>query len=303
MSTRSILILGATGKQGRALVQSLVASPVFSPSKYTLYAVTRDPSSASAKRLASISSAIKLVQGDLKDAKAPFRSLSSPPWGVFIITMPGGSQEEVIGKALVDESVKAGAKHIVHSSVERGPGNDGFNATDVPHFATKHGVEQRLMDAANDSDGKLTYTILRPVFFLDNLEWGFIGKVISAAWRDNVKRPLQVVDTKDIGVLGANAFLQSDSPDYRNKAISVAGDELTYEQADKIFKEKTGQPIPSTYGFIASIMLWVSHDLSQMFKFFRDPGFGTDMEHMSKLTKPTTFSDWVDKSKYAKKSV
>ena len=216
--------------------------------------------------------------------------------------MPGGSQEEVQGKAFVDESVKAGAKHIVYSSVERGPGNDGFNPTDVPHFATKHGVEKRLMDAANDSSGQLTYTILRPVFFLDNFEWGFIGKVIAAAWRDNVKRPLQVVDTKDIGVLSANAFLQSDSPDYRNKSISVAGDELTYEQADKIFKEKTGQPMPSTYGFIASIMLWVSHDLSQMFKFFQNPGFGTDIKHMSKLMKPTTFSEWVDKSKYAKKS-
>ena len=300
--SKAIFVMGATGKQGGALIRSLLASPEFSPSKYTIYAFTRDPASASAKRLASRSSAIKLVKGALDDAKGAFSSLPSPPWGVFIITMPGGPKEETIGKAFVDESIRAGAKHIIYSTVERGAGNDGFNPTNVPHFITKHNVEKHLMNATKDSRGNLTYTILRPVFFLDNLEWGFIGKIISTAWRDHVHRPLQVVDTNDIGVLGANAFLQPSSPEYQNKAISIAGDELTFEQADTIFKEKTGQPIPVTYSFFTTIMFWLLGDISKMFKFFDEKGYSVDIQRLSKLSKPTTFSEWVDKSKYAKKS-
>ncbi|KAI4150715.1 MAG: hypothetical protein LQ340_003940 [Diploschistes diacapsis] len=301
--SKSILITGATGKQGGAVLRSLLAHPSFSPSSYTIYAVTRDPASASAKRLRSQSPAIRLVEGGLNNAPELFKSLPSSPWGVYLVTMPGkANSEEVEGKAFVDESVKAGVKHLVFSSVERGSANGGFNPTDVPHFATKHKVEAHLMEAANKSQAKLTYTILRPVFFLDNLEWGFMGKIISTAWRDHVKRPLQVVDTVDIGTLGANAFLEAESPTYKNRAISVAGDELTYEQADKVFMEKTGQAIPTTYGFIASLVLWLSHDVSSMFKFFNDPGYTADISYVRNLSRPKNFSEWVDRSKFAKKT-
>ena len=300
--SKSFLITGATGKQGGSVLRALLAHPSFSPSQHTIYAVTRKPDSASAKSLAARSPAVKLVPGDLKNASAIFSSLPSKPWGVYGVTMPG-KNEEGEGKALVSESVKAGVSRFVFSSVDRGTGNGGNNRTDVPHFITKHEVEQDIMRAAKDSSGKFSYTILRPVFFLDNLEWGFIGKVIATAWRDHVGRPLQVVDTKDVGTFGANSFLDPDAPEYKNKAISLAGDSLTFEQANDIFKSKTGMDIPTTYGALASLMLRMSKDMNLMFKFFRDTQYGADVDAVRKINKDVLdFSTWVDKSSYARKS-
>ena len=297
--SKAIFITGATGKQGGAVVRSLLGHPSFSPKNYTLYALTRDPNSPSAKRLAAKSSSVKLVQGNLNDAKGAFKNMPTSPWGVYIVTMPGkGNKEELEGTAFVDEAVKAGAKHIVFSSVERA----GFNPTNVPHFITKHNIEKHLIEQANSSNGKFSYTILRPVFFLDNLEWGFVGKVIATAWRDYVKRPLQVVDTEDIGRLGANAFLASSTPEYENKAISVAGDELTFEDADKAFEQETGQHIPTTFSFIASMAMWMSHDISAMFKFFNDPGYTAEIGHVKTLIgKETRLADWIARSKFSRK--
>ena len=291
---KAIFIAGATGKQGGAVIRSLLSHPSFSPQDYSIYALTRDTNSSSAQRLASHSSAVKLVQGTFNDASTAFKNLPTKPWGVFVLTMPG-KNEELEGKRFVDGAVDAGAKHIVFTSVER----NGFNPTPVPHFTTKHNIEKHLMERAKEKS--ISYTILRPVFFLDNLEWGFIGKVISTTWRDYVTRPLQVVDTNDIGQLGANAFLSADKPDYKDKAISVAGDELSFEAADKVFKEKTGQPIPVTYGFFATLLIWLSRDMAAMFKFFDDPGYTADIKHVeSLLGKTIRFPDWISKSKFAK---
>ena len=158
------------------------------------------------------------------------------------------------------------------------------------------------MDRVEASNGKLSYTILRPVFFLDNLEMGFIGKVISVCWRDNVRRKLQVVDTRDIGALAAQAFLRCEDPEYRNQAISVAGDELTFEEADSKFREKTGGvPIPVTYGFFGTLLLWVVGDMKKMFDFFDGTGYTADIGRVKRLVGVTGFEEWVDKSKFGKK--
>jgi uncharacterized protein YbjT (DUF2867 family) len=79
---RSILVTGATGKQGGAVVQALLASP--RRSDFTIYALTRSIDSPSAKRLAAKGeNIIKLVQGDLDHVEAIFKAAPEPYWGVF----------------------------------------------------------------------------------------------------------------------------------------------------------------------------------------------------------------------------
>ena len=58
-----ILVTGATGKQGGAVVNALLSQKTCT---FTILAVTRDASSSSAKRLASKFPSIKLVQGNLE---------------------------------------------------------------------------------------------------------------------------------------------------------------------------------------------------------------------------------------------
>jgi uncharacterized protein YbjT (DUF2867 family) len=62
--SRTILVTGATGKQGGSVIENLANNPEF-----TLLAVTRNTAGGSAQKLTSKGSNIKLVQGDMDDVQ------------------------------------------------------------------------------------------------------------------------------------------------------------------------------------------------------------------------------------------
>jgi len=287
--SRVYLITGATGKQGGSVVEALLNSPSFSPSNHTIVGVTRSPDSASAKTLAAKSPAIKVIQGDFNDIPALFKTASEvtaqPVWGVFSVQVPMGKgqttdSEEKYGKGLVDEALKQGVKQFVYTSVERGGDEKSWTTpTEVPHFISKHHVELHLRDQAKDTMG---WTILRPVAFMENLTPTFFGKAFATMLREGLGgKSLQMVATSDIGYFAAQALLKPD--EYRHKAIGLAGDELTYSQVSDIFAKRTGSPVPVTYGFVASGLLWGIKDLGMMFNFFRTEGYGVDIKAVKKM--------------------
>ena len=309
MPSNIILVTGATGKQGGSVITALLSSPHFNPSTTKIYALTRSPTSSSALRLAAKSPSIGLIQGDLSNVPAIFKSLPSPPTSVFSVQLLG-KEEVTQGKALIDSSISAGVSKFVYASVERGGDQRSWeDPTYVPHFTTKHKIEQYLIEKTKASGDRMSWTILRPVFFLDNLEWGFIGKIVVTAWRDHVPRtkPLQVISTSDIGQFGAAALLSSSTPQenkaYHNQAISLAGDELTFEDANKIFLEKTGQPIPTTFGFLATMVLWLMKDLGLMYRWFATEGFGSNIKKLRSMEAGKElkgFGEWVEGSQFSK---
>jgi uncharacterized protein YbjT (DUF2867 family) len=299
---KAILVIGGTGKQGGSVLRALVAHPAFSSSEYTIYVVTRNPESTSARDLAAKSSAIKLVRGDLSNARAIFRALPSAPRAVYAVTVVG-KNEVAEGNALVDEAIKAGVSHLVFSSVDRGNANGGNTPSKVPHWITKHEIERHLRLSAQRSEGKFTYTILRPVFFLDNLEAGFNGKVSANLWKDYLgSKPLKVIDTTDIGLVAVAALLEADSPAYRNAEINLVGDELTFAEANEIFKATIGKPIPTTYKFLTSLILLLAKDLKLMTQFLQEPGFGAEVGGAEPSLKMTDFGAWVRKSSFVKRA-
>lgn len=81
----TILVTGATGKQGGALIKNLIEKKV----PFKILALTRDPQSASAQRLVKESKNITLVQGDLDNPSEIFKNAqaqtSEPIWGVFSV--------------------------------------------------------------------------------------------------------------------------------------------------------------------------------------------------------------------------
>lgn len=238
----------------------------------------------------------------MNNTPAIFSSLPAPPWGVFSVQLPGKS-EVAQGTALIDAAVKAGVSKFVFTSVDRGVNSD-TDPTDVPHFRTKYDIEQHLIAQARASNGKMSYTILRPAFFMDNLEWGFIGKMVTTAWRDHTAgKKLKIIATTDIGTFGAAALLEPENPAFKNKGFELAGDNLTFEEAQAMFKEKTGKTMPVTYGFLASLLLWGVKDMGLMFRFFREKGFGADIEGLRAMDAGKglqDFSAWVDGSSHVK---
>jgi len=136
------------------------------------------------------------------------------------------------------------------------------------------------MEKSKVSKQGTTWTFLRPVAFFENLSNDFFGKGFVAMFRLNgLDRKMQMISTKDIGRVAAEAFLNADKDEYRNQAISLAGDSLSPNEMAKIFKESTGQPIIETYSVVGRMIKWAMHnDLGLMFNWIRDTGFGADVQ-------------------------
>ncbi|PTB77758.1 NAD(P)-binding protein [Trichoderma longibrachiatum ATCC 18648] len=305
--SRSLLITGATGRQGGAAIRALLSKNA----DFKLLAVTRDKTSPSAQKLASLSPKVTLLQGDLNKTDALFeqaRDLTgSSPWGVFSVQalQPGAKGpplEQAQGTSLIDSALKAGVKHFVYSSVDRHGEKSFANPTDIPHFISKHNIEHHLVNATTKSH-QMSWTILRPVAFMDNLDGGFLGKIFATAIRAKLSpgnKPLQLVATEDIGEVAAEAFRRPD--EYSGKAISLAGDEVTFQQLSDIFREKTGSPVPVTWDFMAKLVFAASKEMRTMFDFFEKEGYGADIAALrTQYPQLKDLRTWLETSPYMKK--
>ncbi|KAH6980254.1 hypothetical protein EDB82DRAFT_560177 [Fusarium venenatum] len=302
--SRTLLITGATGKQGGSVVAALLAAQA----DFNILALTRDASSPSAKKLAAKSPKITLVEGNLDDADAIFTNVSkvttSPVWGVFSVQTPAMNKtgpiiEEKQGKDLIDISLKNNVKHFVYSSVDRHGAKSIENPTNIPHFISKHNIEHHLLRRSTGTD--MDWTILRPVAFMENFDGGMVGKIFASCWKAVVKsRPLQLIATADIGVFAAKAFINMSA--YKGKTISLAGDELTYDQMATVFKEKTGSDVPLAAGILVRITLWLSKEMGTMFAFFENEGYGANPEELRRMhPELKTLGTWLEGSVYAKR--
>jgi len=128
----------------------------------------------------------------------------------------------------------------------------------------------------------MKWTILRPVCFADNLTPDFMGKGFATFCKVGLQgKKLQFVAVRDIGVFAAKAFLNPE--EYSGKALSLAGDELNFDEINELFKRKTGADVPTTFEILARGMLWGIADLGIMFNWFHSDGYGADIEELKKI--------------------
>jgi hypothetical protein len=185
-------------------------------------------------------------------------------------------------------------KYFVFSSVDRGGARSDSDPTNVPHFITKYNIEQHLKTKA--ASNNMIWTILRPVAFLDNLTPNFFGKVFTTSWAMKLMKnqKLQLIATSDIGDFATQAFLQRDEKLYSNKSLSVAGDEMTFDEFKDTFQKTTGEVLPTTYHFLTGIIHWMSKELGYMFTWFRNAGFGADVEECKRANPGMkNFETWL----------
>ena len=293
--TKVVLITGATGQQGGAVVDALLAATMDPP--LTILALTRKPDSKAAKAVASKSHTIQLIKGDLDDPRNIFVNAATYIWGVFSVQVSFGmganpGREERQGKALIDAALENHVKHFLYSSVDRGTSSDS-DPTNVPQFAGKHRIEKHLQEKAAGTN--MTWTIFRLVGYMENLNPGFVGKATVSMWKSAISREksLQFIALADVGHFVAQAFLNPN--EYNNRTLSLAGDELTYAQAEKVFREKTGNKLPATFGFIAWAILKGVRPVRLMFKWFDDVGTTADIAELKAIhPELMTFADWLE---------
>jgi uncharacterized protein YbjT (DUF2867 family) len=192
----------------------------------------------------------------------------------------GGGGELGQGKVLIDAAIKAGVKMFVYTSVDRHGDASVNNPTTIPHFISKHNIEQHLINSTKN--GEMDWATLRPVTFMENFTDNFFGRVFVTSFKMTVKNnPLQLIAVSDVGYFGARAFLYPD--EFKGRGISLAGDEVTIDQMAQVFKKKTGRDLPWTYRPFCSLLMWMIKDVGLMYKWFSDVGYAANIVELKKI--------------------
>jgi uncharacterized protein YbjT (DUF2867 family) len=294
-SSKTIVVIGATGNQGSAVIKSLLAATnAFPPIK--IYAITRDITTSRAKTLGSLPG-VTVIAGDLSDCNAIFDKINNV-WGVYSVQTNTDAELQQ-GKAMIDAAISHGVNHFVYSSGDRGgPQRSEVNRTTVKNFAAKYDIEKYLVEQALNNPQQLSYTILRPVTFFENLTADIHGRGFARMWEQmGTKKKLQFVATEDIGWFAAQSLLHPDT--YHNKAITLTGDELTQPEANAIFEKALGKPMPMAPCPIASAVKFVlKGTVGDMFRWFEEEGYAGDASACRESHhEMQDFQAWLERNK------
>ncbi len=259
MAGQTIVVVGATGNQGGAVVDALLKQG------FAARAFVRNPGGPGADILRS--KGVQIAKGDLDDPAALVAALNGAH-GVFSVVnfMDGGVvKEEERGKRIADAALQAGIKHLVYSSVGGAERNSG-----VPHFESKWHVEQHIRSI------DLPHSIVRPTTFMTNLmesplAMRFVAMSMSRGM--NVVKPLQMIAVEDIGKWVAHMFEHPDL--YLGKAVEIAGDAVTYDKMLSAYQKVYGRTPPSIR---LSSSLFRFGDLGKMVVWIDKHGYEADLE-------------------------
>jgi uncharacterized protein YbjT (DUF2867 family) len=268
MMKKTILIVGATGHQGGAVITALLRTD------FAIRALVRDTADPKAQALAK--NGIELVQANLDDPDSLAQAMRGA-YGVFSVQgYRLGEREVTQGKNVADAALKSAVKHLVYSSVGGAERSSG-----IPHFEAKWRVEQHIRSIG------LPATILRPVAFMENLEMTPPFMFMTLVRSVLKQKPLQLIAVKDIGKWAAVAFSQPQS--FMGKAVEIAGDEVTYQQMQQAYQKVTGKPQASMR--VPGFLLGYG---GKMFTWFRDAGYRADLAYCRRAIPDTlTFEDWL----------
>lgn len=276
------LVTGATGQQGDAVARALLAAG------RTVRALTRD--FARAETL--IEAGARVVVGDMVDAeqvKRAFQGVDS----AFLMGTPYADGPEAEWRQLttcIDAAHAAGVQHVVYSSVQR-----AADLTDVPHYAQKSRAEEYLRASG------LAWTMLRPVFFMDNfgadaLAGNLLAGRLHAPMPPHVTTQLVAVD--DIGRAAAAALAAPEV--WTGKTLDLAGDALTWEE----IAAAIGTAIGRNVDFYPLPPEWVAESMGADYAAYYDwlwkEGFTADVGAMLETLgfQPRDFATYLSQARW-----
>ena len=227
----TIVVCGATGQQGGAVLGELEAS-----GDWHLVALSRDPDSARSKAIRARGIDVRLA--DLCDPTA-LASIFSGAYGVYGVTTNiddkgrvDTATERVQGFAIAQACASADVRHLVMSTVLYI--SDEQQA--IPYVATKYDIEQRVAEL------ELPCTFLRPGSFMDEIGGEYLPVkrgVITGQADGDVRVPY--VACRDIGAFARLAF---DDPDtYIGRKLNLVGDFISGDDLAELLGALSKRPV------------------------------------------------------------
>lgn len=226
----SILVLGATGNQGQAAVQCFLKCGYY----HTIKALVRDAGTDKARSLVALGA--ELILGDMDDLNSLVSAMSEVDYVFaytpFDLTTPDISTEFLRqiqrGQNIASAAEKSHIKHIIYTS--------GAMIKDIPDLPPAQ--VERFIEQSNTP-----YTILRPVFFMENWLWQIDAikesrEIVLPLSRHTV---FQQIATKDIATIAQYVFRKPD--EWVGRTIEIAGHACTVNELIEIFSNVFGVSI------------------------------------------------------------
>jgi uncharacterized protein YbjT (DUF2867 family) len=251
---RTIVVCGATGRQGGAVVRHLLAAG------WHVRGLTRKASSPKARALADLG--VEVVEADMADRAALDRALAGA-YGAFSVqnTQTAGPEREVEqGRNVADAARAASVTHLVYGSAGIG------RRTGIPSWDSKLSVEDHMRALA------LPVTVLRPMAFMELMTdrayypalsvWSVMPRLMGGA------RPVPWLAVDDVGAVAAAAF--ADPARFIGADLNLAGDVRTLDECRALWSETRGGgprriPIP-----VWMFERMAGKDLTTMWRWLRD---------------------------------
>jgi len=279
-SDKTVLVTGATGRQGGAVLRHML------PKSWKLRALTFKADGATVERL--VSQGIEVMRGNLEDP-ASLESAVRGVYGVYSVQdfwSVGAKREVQQGKNLADAAKKADVEHFVYASVGGAERNSG-----IDHWESKWQVENYIRKLG------LPATMIRPAAFMENyyidqVEIGILkGKLMDPIRAD---KPYQTIASDDIGAFVALAFERP--KEFIGMELEIAGSELTNPEAAQVFSRVLGKPVKFQKLPMPMVRLVLGKEFYQMFRWFNQAGFQANISELRRKypeVRLHTLEEWL----------
>ena len=266
-SGETLLITGATGRQGGAVLRHLLKQ-----GGWKLRALVHRTDPRGIDGLTQ--QGVEVVQGDLEDVSSLEVAVRGA-YGVYSVQnfwAVGARREVQQGRNLAAVAKKAGVQHFVYSSV-----GGAERKTGIPHWESKWEIENYIRQL------KLPATVLRPVSFMETyhileVEVGILkGKLADAVRGD---KPYQTIATDDIGAFAALAFARP--KDFVGLELEIAGSELTNPETAKVFSRVMGKPVKFRKLPLPIVRVFLGREFYLMFRWFNEAGYKADITELKR---------------------
>jgi uncharacterized protein YbjT (DUF2867 family) len=288
---KTIVVIGATGSQGKGVVDALV-----NEGSFNVRAITRNPEKYSGK-------AHEVIKGDLNDLPS-LKDAFQNAYGVFAVTNFWESADEIAqGKNAIEAAKATGVQHFIWSTL---PDVEMISkgAFEVPHFTNKAGVDDLVKSA-----GFKYSTFVQPPFYYQNL----IGVLSpqpqqdgSAGWTlpiDPTKKAIHMSDINDLGKVVTGAFLYPEKVG-NDSYLSLATELNSFNDIIKAYKA-----IGKEYSFtqvppeLFSTFFDGAKEIAEMLGYFEKHTYmGPDSQSRIELAKQiatnklVAFDEWINQN-------
>lgn len=227
---RTIVVCGATGRQGGAVVRHLLTDG------WRVRGLTRDPATPRAQALAATGAEVARV--DMADRPALERAFAGVH-GVYSVQNPmitGFAAEVEQGRNVAEAAKNAGVKHVVYGAAGVG------RLTGIPSWDTKAEIEGHMKRL------ELPATVLRPNAFMELMtDKAYYPQ--AAIWHVMVKlmgggRNVPWLAVDDLGAIAARAYAEPER--FIGAEIQLASDVKSLDEARETWTEVFGKP-PSRF--------------------------------------------------------